>query len=177
MKKSPSPQSQPSRNMQFVLGTLAGVLFASAVVWALIPSKPDATPQAFAAPAAAAAAAVPPAEDHTGHDHPDFTRMSIDDLKASMDRGEVTILDVRDADSYIAAHIPGSLHIPLARVEGEIPHLPKGKPVVTYCTCPAEETSGAAAAILERGGVKAAALQGGFAEWQRRGFQVASGAQ
>ena len=47
---------------------------------------------------------------------------------------DVTIIDVRDADSYLAAHIPGALHIPLARVQGEVPYLPKVKPIVTYCT-------------------------------------------
>jgi 3-mercaptopyruvate sulfurtransferase SseA len=48
--------------------------------------------------------------------------------------GGVTIIDVRDADSYIAGHIPGALQIPLARVEGEVGYLPRGKPILTYCT-------------------------------------------
>jgi rhodanese-related sulfurtransferase len=55
-------------------------------------------------------------------------------LKQRIDRGEVTVIDVRDAESYTKGHIPGSLHIPLARVEGEIPYLPKAKPIVFYCT-------------------------------------------
>lgn len=175
MKKSPSSKapSKAKSTQQFIIGTVAGVLVASGVIWALIPSKPETPAPAAAVSSAAAAPAA--AENHEGHDHPDFQRISIDDAKAAIERGEVTVLDVRDMDSYVAAHIPGALHIPLARVEGEIPYLPKGKPIVTYCTCPAEETSGAAAAILARGGIQASALTGGFGAWQQRGLQVASG--
>jgi hydroxyacylglutathione hydrolase len=46
----------------------------------------------------------------------------------------VTIIDVRDADSYRDRHIPGAMHIPLAYIQGEIPYLPKDKPIVAYCT-------------------------------------------
>jgi hypothetical protein len=46
----------------------------------------------------------------------------------------VTIIDVRHADNYMFAHIPGSLHIPLSFIEQEAPFLPKDKPIVTYCT-------------------------------------------
>ena len=46
----------------------------------------------------------------------------------------VTIIDVRDADSYKERHIPGALHIPLAYIDGEVPYLPRDKPIVTYCT-------------------------------------------
>ena len=46
----------------------------------------------------------------------------------------LTIIDVRDADSYKERHIPGALHIPLAYIAGEVPYLSKDKPIVTYCT-------------------------------------------
>lgn len=46
----------------------------------------------------------------------------------------LTIIDVRDVDSYKERHIPGALHIPLSYIAGEVPYLPKDKPIVTYCT-------------------------------------------
>ena len=105
-----------------------------------------------------------------------FRRVTNDELKDQYDRGAVTIIDVRDGDEFLQSHIPGALHIPLARIESEIGYVPKGKPIVTYCTCPAEESSGAAARILEQRGVtNAGALQGGFQEWRRRGYPTASG--
>ena len=61
-------------------------------------------------------------------------RTQLADAKKQIDSGAVTIIDVRDADSYVAAHIPGSIQIPLPRIEGEVDYLPKGKPIVTYCT-------------------------------------------
>jgi len=61
-------------------------------------------------------------------------RTQLADAKKLIDSGAVTVIDVRDADSYTASHIPGSLQIPLTRVEGEVDYLPKGKPILTYCT-------------------------------------------
>jgi len=61
-------------------------------------------------------------------------RIDPEELLGHFKAGDVTIVDVRDADSYRAAHIPGALHVPLARVQGELPYLPKAKPIVMYCT-------------------------------------------
>lgn len=61
-------------------------------------------------------------------------RMSAEDLRAKAGRGEVTVIDVRDAASYSAGHIPGAMHIPFSRVEAELSYIPKNKPIVTYCT-------------------------------------------
>jgi hypothetical protein len=49
-------------------------------------------------------------------------------------QASVTLIDVRHADNYTFAHIPGALHIPLSFIEQEAPYLPKDKPIVTYCT-------------------------------------------
>ena len=46
----------------------------------------------------------------------------------------VVVIDVRAADNYLFAHIPGAMHIPLAYIEQEAPYLPKDKPIVTYFT-------------------------------------------
>ena len=93
-----------------------------------------------------------------------------------LDANGVTVLDVRDAGAYLASHIPGALQIPVARVEGEVPYLPKGKPIVAYCTCPHDEAAIEAVQILQHGGVtNARVLHGGLQEWTRLGFPTASG--
>ncbi len=61
-------------------------------------------------------------------------RVSPAELSRLAGRGEVLILDVRDAEAYLAAHIPGALHIPLSYIESEIPYLRRGKRIITYCT-------------------------------------------
>lgn len=112
-----------------------------------------------------------------GHDHT-FDTVSVAELKALLDRGAVTVIDVRNAEPYLASHIPGALQIPLTRIQGEIPYLPKGKRIVTYCSCPAEESSGHAAMILAGGGIPdVAALKGGFDEWVAQGLPVRSGSE
>ncbi|HKS24279.1 MAG TPA: rhodanese-like domain-containing protein [Thermoanaerobaculia bacterium] len=77
-------------------------------------------------------AAQPPVVPH--EETASAPRIDPDELLAHFKAGDVTIIDVRDGDSYLASHIPGALHIPLARVQSEVPSLPKAKPIVAYCT-------------------------------------------
>lgn len=151
-----------------VLFAVAAIVAAGLVAFAVVRSNrpplqepaPAATPAAEPAPAAMAAA--PSIEQ--------------EELKKLFDQNAVTLLDVRDADAYLASHIPGSLQIPLARVEGEIPYLPKEKLIVAYCTCPHDEAAIEAVQILEHAGVRGArALHGGLQEWTRLGYPTASG--
>jgi rhodanese-related sulfurtransferase len=148
------------RNVLFAVAAIAVVaLVAFAVVRS---NKPVAEPVPAATPAPSAPA--------------DAATISQAELKALVDANNVTLLDVRDAESYLASHIPGSLQIPLSRVEGEVPYLPKGKPIVAYCTCPADEAAIEAVQILEHAGVRGArVLAGGLQEWTRLGYPTASG--
>jgi len=52
------------------------------------------------------------------------------------DTKEMTVMmsSACDAADYTAAHIPGAMHIPLSFIQGELLYLPRGKPIVTYCT-------------------------------------------
>lgn len=110
------------RPVYIVGGLLAAALFGFAIWHAYQPKQPPST-ATLPAPSAG------PRDDTAG-----VPRIEPDELLAHFKAGDVTIVDVRDADSFLASHIPGALHIPLARVEGEVPYLPKAKPIVTYCT-------------------------------------------
>ena len=44
-----------------------------------------------------------------------FRRITADELKPQFDRGDVTIIDVREADQVLQSHIPGA---PLAPIAG-----------------------------------------------------------
>jgi 3-mercaptopyruvate sulfurtransferase SseA len=60
-------------------------------------------------------------------------RIPIEQLVALASKGTVTIVDVRDKDSFVAGHIPGAISIPLSSVEWSIEQLKAlAKPVVTY---------------------------------------------
>lgn len=91
------------------------------------------------APQAPATASQPPTTsstvaEPTSAEVAHVARIKPAELRDLIAKNAVTVIDVRDADSFLNSHIPGALHIPMARIDGEIPYLPKGKPIVTYCT-------------------------------------------
>lgn len=62
-------------------------------------------------------------------------RIPIEDLIALASKGTVTVVDVRDEDSFVAGHIPGAIWIPLSSVDRSVEQLRAlAKPVVTYCS-------------------------------------------
>jgi Rhodanese-like domain len=77
---------------------------------------------------------VPPAPAAQTADKAAVKRISAEDLKQKVDSGQAIVIDVRDANSYAAAHIKGALHIPMASVQANLDRLPKEKDVVAYCT-------------------------------------------
>lgn len=86
---------------------------------------------------AATVTPAPAATTSQDHDHAaeaNVPRITAAELRAALDRGEAVVIDVRDMDSYAAAHIPGSLHIPLSFIESQVQYLPRGKTIVAYCT-------------------------------------------
>jgi rhodanese-related sulfurtransferase len=164
------------RNAYFVMA-IGGIAVLALVAWAL--ARSFQAPIASAVPVTTTTVAPAPVQPQTEVQDPEraaVPRISVDDLRQKLAQGEVTLIDVRDADAFMAGHIPGAIHIPLARIEGEIPYLPRTKAIVTYCTWPAEESSAGAALILEHGGINnVSALKGGFHAWQDGGNPVATG--
>jgi len=159
----------------YVLGVVSVALIFY-VVWQI--SGRQAPPQAASAPAPAVAP--PPAadDDHAALEAAieKVPRVTAEELKAMLDKGEAVVIDVRSAEDYKAEHLPNAMQIPLSYVEGEIPWFPRDKKIVTYCSCPAEETSGHAVLILQQGGLSnSAALLGGIDTWRAKGFQIDTG--
>jgi rhodanese-related sulfurtransferase len=109
---------------------------------------------------------------------PDF--MSADELRAKLARNEpVTIIDVRDTDSYLHNNkIKGSIHVKLRRLSYRLamPPLkdaPRDREIVTYCACPRDEASIRAAQILLDAGFKRVhVLQGGWQMWLKANGQT-----
>ena len=62
-------------------------------------------------------------------------RISPAQLKTLLETGHVLVLDVRDADSYVAGHLPGAVLMPLGDLADRLPQLRhENRPIVTYCT-------------------------------------------
>lgn len=123
---------------------IGALLVAALVVWALTRTvEPAATGEmppiaadspTTQTPIGSTTSQVNMTEPANFGDQSDVKRIAAEDLKLKFDRGEVTIIDVRDANSYASSHIPGSLNIPFASVQGMLDLIPKGKEIVTYCT-------------------------------------------
>jgi predicted methyltransferase len=87
-----------------------------------------------AATAAADPAASPVASSSTPEDDPAL-RVSLDEMVRLVASRAVTIVDVRDADSFEAERIAGAISIPLTSIETSAERLRTlAKPVITYCS-------------------------------------------
>jgi rhodanese-related sulfurtransferase len=102
--------------------------------------------------------------------------ITADELKAKLNGNQpVTIIDVRGAEAYSAASttIKGAIHYKTRKLKYRLNYpplkgLPKDREIVTYCSCPKDEASIAAAQILQASGFKRVrVLQGGWQEWIR----------
>ncbi len=96
--------------------------------------------------------------------------MSVDELWASLDSGQVMLIDVREGVEWEQGKIPGACHISRGVLEGNIHRLggPTDRTIVLYCSVGAR--SALAAQTLETMGYPGAcSLAGGFQAWKTRG--------
>ena len=90
-------------------------------------------------------------------------------------RGQVTVLDVRPRDEYLAGHIPGAMSVPLDQLGAYLGRLPKDREVVAYCRGPYCVLALDAVDVLTDHGFTASRLEDGVAEWRAAGLEVAIG--
>lgn len=86
--------------------------------------------------------------------------------------GEVTVIDVRPAEEYRAAHIPGAISVPLAELKQRLADLPQGREIVAYCRGPYCVMAIEAVEVLRRKGLRARRMEDGVADWRARGWRV-----
>ena len=101
-------------------------------------------------------------------------RISIDELKALMEKNAVLVIDVRDPDSFKKGRIPGAVNVDYTQVLQQADRF-KGekRTIVTYCACAREMTSARAAVDFAAKGIPGAkALVGGWDEWVQRGEKI-----
>ena len=107
---------------------------------------------------------------------PAVETITAEELKAKMAANHpITIIDVRSAEGYAnsATTVKGAIHLKVRRLKqrltfAPLKDLPKDSEIVTYCACPKDESSIAAAQILQASGyTRVKVLQGGWSEWLR----------
>lgn len=101
--------------------------------------------------------------------------VSTDDLIRRVRAGEVTLIDVRPREEYLAAHIPGAISVPLGNLKKRIVGLPAARDIVAYCRGPYCVMALDAVDLLRRRGFRAHRLELGVPEWRAQGWRVETG--
>lgn len=95
------------------------------------------------------------------------------DTFAAIHNGGATVLDVRNPDEYVTAHVPGAVLIPLSELAARQAEIPEADPL--YVICAVGARSLAAAKALSDAGYKAVSVAGGTNGWIERGGLVVTG--
>jgi len=98
-----------------------------------------------------------------------------DELLKLVREEAVTVLDVRPVEEYNAAHIPGSLSIPLKELKLHLAELPRDQEIVAYCRGPFCVLSVQAVEMLRAQGFNAVRLEEGIQDLRAMGFPIAEG--
>ena len=109
--------------MRYILSVIGIGVFGLLVLTACNSAEQKASKSS---PLAPAAPATTPADG--------ARRVTIAELKDLLAKNEAVVIDVRNEDSYRAAHIKGAKLIPEAEVAKRSDELPKDKLIVTYCS-------------------------------------------
>jgi len=107
---------------------------------------------------------------------PAVATISAEELKTKVSNNHpVTIIDVRSSEGYAASTttVKGAVHFKVRKLKSRLAYpplkdLPRDREIVTYCACPKDQSSIAAAQVLQASGfTRVKVLQGGWSEWLR----------
>lgn len=97
------------------------------------------------------------------------------ELRRRLKAGDVTVVDVRPAAEFAAAHIAGAISVPVTDLERRLARIPKRKLVVAYCRGPYCVLSVQAVEKLRKRGYRAVRLNEGLPDWKAARLPVKSG--
>jgi hydroxyacylglutathione hydrolase len=96
------------------------------------------------------------------------------EIAARLNRGQLTVLDVRSQSEWDEGHLPHARHIMLGYLPERIAQIPVDKPVVVQCQTGGR--SAIAASILQAHGVSQVInLMGGYRDWAAAGLPIVRG--
>jgi hydroxyacylglutathione hydrolase/adenylyltransferase/sulfurtransferase len=93
-----------------------------------------------------------------------------EEVRERLGRGEIELVDVREAYEWEAGRIAGARHIELERLAGRADELPRDRPVVFQCRLGAR--SAMATQAFRAAGWDAYNMSGGIRRWADRGLPL-----
>lgn len=96
-------------------------------------------------------------------------------LLRRVDGSEVTVVDVRPTEEFLAGHWPGAVSVPLESLAARIGELPTDRLIAAYCRGPYCVLSVQAVDWLNAQGYRTVRLTEGVMEWRAKGLRLASG--
>jgi hydroxyacylglutathione hydrolase len=106
----------------------------------------------------------------TGRDLATSRVTDVEGMAAALRTDGAHTLDVRRPDEWRDGRVPGAIHVPIADLPGRESELGGDRPVYVYCRSGHRASIGAS--LLERAGVPAILVDGGFPDWRKRGLPV-----
>ncbi len=101
-----------------------------------------------------------------------YPEVESEDAARRIDRGEVFLLDVRNAAEWSEGHIPQATHIMLGHLAKRVHEVPRDRPVLVQCRSGGR--SAIAAGLLQAHGFEVQNMLGGYEEWARLGLAATS---
>lgn len=96
-----------------------------------------------------------------------FEFISTDDARARMEAGDVNLVDIRDPESRVAGHIPGSTHLTSESLQSFIAEADKETPMIVYCYH-GNMSQSAGRYLAQQGFRQVYSMNGGFKEWSAK---------
>lgn len=89
-----------------------------------------------------------------------------------LQKGDVTVIDVRPEDEFEAGHIPGAVSVPIDDIMNQFESLPMDQQIVAYCRGRYCVYSLQAVNFLREQGFHAIRLEEGLQEWKHAAYPI-----
>lgn len=95
----------------------------------------------------------------------DVPQISVDEAKEKFDTGSTIFVDIRDAESYRVARIPGAMNLNNDNVHDFVDETDKANAIIVYCYH-GNSSLGGTAFFMEHGFENVHSMAGGFDAWR-----------
>ena len=95
-----------------------------------------------------------------------FEEIDVQKARELIDQGNITIVDIRDSNSYEEGHIDDAVSVNDTNIDDFVSTTDKSKPVLCYCYM-GVSSQNAAQHFKEQGFETVYSMAGGFTEWQK----------